>query len=610
MPEIVKPNIRVSAFGEDNAGEIYYVEYDSGVMYTLERNDVAGRNSNFPTRLSETGLFKSVPDHVPADGVVRFSPNARQWQDGATAEWFVALPGLSSFKVFEKPRPLPGQVFWHDFKMQFPADAVLVKTISLDVLPGGKRRVETQILHCDGEDWRGYTYAWRDDQTDADLVPTDGAERVFEVPAPYLPTNKREQVWTFHSRSQCISCHSSWSEYALAFSVGQLNGSGHGTKGEGTNQLVRFSQEGYVRRVGKDDQTLPPYDEKMAAKEVAVVDPFDPSKRDDQRARSYLHVNCAHCHRFGGGGGQVVLEMDITRPLKQTGILDVPPKQGDFGLPDARLLAPGVPERSVLYYRMAKFGRGRMPHLGSEHPDWAGLELVHRWIAGMEKPAGSAEPPSAKGAGLDGALASPATALWFARGVGTGAVPDGSAPKVLAAAAKLQPGPVRDLFEGYLPPDPKGRRIGTSPRPGLILGLKGDTKRGEDLFFAKDLKCAECHKLGDKGVSLGPDLTAIGKTRTRSELLESVLEPSRKVEPQFASYLVKTLDGRTLTGLLVKRDEKQVILRDAQNKELVLDAADVEAVQPSRVSLMPDGLVSGLTPQEAADLLDFLASKK
>src|SRR5581483_93623 len=62
-----------------------------------------------------------------------------------------------------------------------------------------------------------------------------------------------------------------------------------------------------------------------------------PKKREcffcppDRRARSYLHANCAHCHRFGGGGGQVVLEMDFSKPLKEMGILDVPPKQGDFG---------------------------------------------------------------------------------------------------------------------------------------------------------------------------------------------------------------------------------------------------------------------------------------
>src|SRR5262249_23600920 len=212
--------------------------------------------------------------------------------------------------------------------------------------------------------------------------------------------------------------------------------------------------------------------------------------------------------------------------------------------------------------------------------------------------------------GVEQQLSSPTTALPFAQAVGLGSLIQGEPDKVLAAAGKLPPGPVRDLFEGYLPPDPKGRRLGSNPRPASILGLTGDATRGEAIFFDKEMKCANCHKIGDKGTALGPDLTAIGKIRTKPELLESILEPSRRIEPQFASYLVKPTDGRTFTGLLVKRGEKQVILKDAENKEIVLPAADVDSVQPSRLSLMPDGLVAGLTPQEAADLLEFLASRR
>jgi putative heme-binding domain-containing protein len=181
---------------------------------------------------------------------------------------------------------------------------------------------------------------------------------------------------------------------------------------------------------------------------------------------------------------------------------------------------------------------------------------------------------------------------------------------ILAAAAKLEPGPVRDLFEGYLPADPRGRKLGSNPRPQAILALKGDATNGEAIFFNKEMKCVNCHKVGDKGVSLGPELTAIAKTRTRAELLESLLQPSLQVEPQFAAYLVQTKDEKTFTGLLVKRDEKQVVLRDAENKEIVIAAENVESVRPSRLSLMPDGLLAGLLPQEAADLLEFLATRR
>ena len=92
--------------------------------------------------------------------------------------------------------------------------------------------------------------------------------------------------------------------------------------------------------------------------------------------------------------------------------------------------------------------------------------------------------------------------------------------------------------------------------------------------------------------------------------MESVLEPSRRVEPKYAVYRANTTDGRALTGLLVSRDANEVVLRDAENKEARLRTADVAELQPSRLSLMPEGQLAGLTAQEAADLLEYLATRK
>ena len=182
---------------------------------------------------------------------------------------------------------------------------------------------------------------------------------------------------------------------------------------------------------------------------------------------------------------------------------------------------------------------------------------------------------------------------------------------MLAAAAKLPAGPVRDLFEGYLPADEKRvRKLGSSPRPRTILTVKGDPSRGEKLFWSQAVNCGSCHKVGNRGTPLGPDLSTIGKLRSRADLLESILEPSRRIEPKYAAYVAQTADGRSLTGLLVRRDGKEVVLRDFQNKEIVLAAKKVEELRPSRTSLMPDGQLAGLTAQEAADLLEYLATRK
>jgi putative heme-binding domain-containing protein len=251
-----------------------------------------------------------------------------------------------------------------------------------------------------------------------------------------------------------------------------------------------------------------------------------------------------------------------------------------------------------------------MPHLGSEYPDWEALKIVHRWISAMKKPDGAPDAPLIRNGGIEGGLSASGNALLFARGLGGGAMSDDYGNKVIAAAGKLPPGPVRDLFEGYLPPDPKGRKLGSNPRPASILALTGDAKNGEALFFQKEMKCANCHNVGDRGKQLGADLTAIGKIRTRAELLDSLLNPSARIDPQFAAYNVKTKDEKTYTGLLLKRNAAELILRDAENKETKLAADDVESVRPSRLSLMPDGQMSALTPQEAADLLEFLVQRK
>ena len=180
--------------------------------------------------------------------------------------------------------------------------------------------------------------------------------------------------------------------------------------------------------------------------------------------------------------------------------------------------------------------------------------------------------------------------------------------RILSAAAKLPPGNVRDLFEGYLAKPGGERKLGSNPKPKAILSLKGDAKKGREHFFNVKLQCINCHKLEGQGQEIGPDLR--GLKRTRSDLLESILDPSRRVEPAYQSYLLKTESGKSLTGLLMKKTEKEIVLKGADGKEERIPAADVQSFSPSRTSLMPNGLIADLTPQQASDLLEFLVSLK
>jgi putative heme-binding domain-containing protein len=593
MPEIARPSVRIVAFGEDKEGEIYFLDYDGGTMHTIERNDSGAQNTAFPTRLSQTGIFAQLKDQTPEAGVIPFQINSRQWQDGATAQHWVAFPGESSATLYTVGKPIPGMVDWHNFRLHFPKDAVLVRTITL-----AGRRLETQLLHFDGVDWHAYTFAWRDDQSDADLVPADGGEKE-------ISDGKQQRVWQFNSRSQCMSCHSSWAEYALAFQPEQLNRAGP----DGRNQLVAFTEAGLIRRADKDGKSLPPFDAGSAAQERKLANPADASQPLEARARSYLHINCGHCHSFGGGGA-VDMRLQFGVPLAELKVVGVRPTRGDFGLSDACIIKPGDPYTSTLFFRMSKFGRDRMPHIGSDKPDEAGLKLIAQWITSLN--GSPAETGTVLNQGSpDQLLANPKTALMAARKLGAGELKPAEREQLLAVAAKLAPGPVRDLFEGYLPVDEKvGRKLGSNPRPRAILALQGDASRGEKLFWSMAMNCGSCHKIGERGTEIGPDLSTIGKLRPREDLLESILEPSRRVEPKYAAYVAQTVDGRTFTGVVVKRDGQQVVLRDAQNKEIVLANNKVEMLRPSAKSLMPDGQLAGLTAQEAADLLEYLVTRK
>jgi putative heme-binding domain-containing protein len=476
--------------------------------------------------------------------------------------------------------------------MHFPTNTVLARTISL-----GGRRLETQLMHYDGEDWQPYTYAWRDDQTDADLVPADGAEKE-------VLDGKRKRLWQFQSRSQCRSCHSAWSEYALGFQPEQLNRLGP----SGHNQLVTFSDLGLIRRVGRDEKPLPAFDADSAPNERKLVDPSDETQPLEARARAYLHANCGHCHS-NGGGGAVDLRFQFPVAVSEMKAVGVRPARGNFALSDAQIIAPGDPHSSTLYFRMAKFGRDRMPHLGSELPDEAGLALIEQWIASLNSGVAKSSAVDLSAA-PEKVLADPKSAMVTARRVGRGELSREEQAALFAAVEKLTPGPIRDLFEGYLPQREGGRKLGTSPRPMTILSLTGRAGHGEKVFWSTAVTCGNCHKIGERGTAVGPDFTAIGKERTRDDLLTSILEPSRRIEPKFAAYVARATDGRVITGLVVKRDESGVVLRDSQNKEHVLAAAEIEQLQPSRTSLMAEGQMAGLTAQEAADLIEFLATRK
>ena len=402
-----------------------------------------------------------------------------------------------------------------------------------------------------------------------------------------------------------MSCHSNQSEYALAFLPEQLNRPGP----DGRNQLVALTEAGFIRRAGDDGKPLPPFDAASAAQERKLADPADAGQPLEARARAYLHANCGHCHSDHGGGA-VALRLQFPVAGRRD--------EGGRRPPHARRLRPAgrvhhqagrpVREHPVLPHGQVRprpdaAHRLRTPGRGGAEADRA-VDRRHGRGAPKTDPVPDGDRPTRSLADPKSALLARAEARprrADAGRAGRAAGRGGEAP------ARPGPRPVRGLPARRTS---KGeRKLGSNPRPRAILALQGDAGRGEKLFWSQAVNCGSCHKVGDRGTPVGPDLSTIGKLRSREDLLESILEPSRRIEPKYAAYVAQTADGRSLTGLLVKRDENEVVLRDGQNKEIVLAAKDVEELRPSRASLMPDGQLAGLTAQEAADLLEYLATR-
>jgi hypothetical protein len=113
-----------------------------------------------------------------------------------------------------------------------------------------------------------------------------------------------------------------------------------------------------------------------------LVNPYEAQAPRDSRVRSYLHVNCSPCH-LQEGGGNARMELGLTTPLARTRLIDEVPIHDRFDITDARLVAPGSPERSVLYRRLSTRGTGRMPPLVSAEVDREAVALIADWIRGL-----------------------------------------------------------------------------------------------------------------------------------------------------------------------------------------------------------------------------------
>jgi putative membrane-bound dehydrogenase-like protein len=143
------------------------------------------------------------------------------------------------------------------------------------------------------------------------------------------------------------------------------------------------------------------------------------------------------------------------------------------------------------------------------------------------------------------------------------------------------------------------------------LTRHGNRELGRKLFFDTEKSlCLKCHRIGDQGERIGPELTGIGSRFSRSYLIESILEPSRAIAPGFQTLTLTLKNGKVLSGIKVAEAEGTLTLADSQGQKLVLAREDIEESTPSRQSTMPEGLEKRFSESEFVDLIEFLAGQK
>jgi putative heme-binding domain-containing protein len=141
-----------------------------------------------------------------------------------------------------------------------------------------------------------------------------------------------------------------------------------------------------------------------------------------------------------------------------------------------------------------------------------------------------------------------------------------------------------------------------------LVATGGEARKGRQVFRDPRALCMSCHRIGTEGEGIGPDLSNIGATRTRADLLESIVLPSASFVQGFEPYTVATTGGRVFSGIISRQTSEAVYLRLADRSEVRIPRSEIESLEPGKESIMPNGLDRVLTVEELRDLLAYLSS--
>lgn len=313
-------------------------------------------------KLSEYNFFKGdLKNLEPNENVVEYELNSPLFSDYAFKKRFVSFP-----------KGTHANFIAHDM-LDFPEGTIIIKNFYYPAdfrnPEANIRLMETRLLSLENGVWKALPYIWNDEQTEAYL---EVAGKNIDVSWVHYDGKKRSLNYSVPNANQCKGCHMRGDKIMpIGPTARQLNGS---LKGKNDNQLIHWAAQGWLHGmpdISKVDR-LAAYGDKTAS--------------INARARAWLEVNCAHCHRPDGpaktSGLHLLASSNVFYELG-IGKTPVAAGRGSGGLKYD--IVPGNPEASILYYRINSDDPGiMMPELGRKLIHEEGVALIKQWIKEMK----------------------------------------------------------------------------------------------------------------------------------------------------------------------------------------------------------------------------------
>ncbi len=355
----------ISSFFTDQSGEsIYFNKLPNGLFELIPTDETI---QQIPQLLSETGAFSDLTNLTPNDGIIPYELNTILYSDGASKKRWIAVPNDGTRDTSDEQI-----IFNSDTDFEYPDGTVLIKHFEINTdkqNPNEIKKLETRFLIINGDDTYGVTYVWNDEQTDAELITNAVVE---DIPIKNESGITENLSWTYPGRSQCLSCHSSATNWAI------------GPKSHTLNREVQYDNSGITHNQISVWNDLNLFTETLSENEIQSlhrsVSITDENASNEEKVRSYIDMNCSHCHR--GDNLETKFDARFYVDLVEQHIVDEAAhsrnsRENNF------VIASGDENKSEMLRRSNSLGGNRMPPLGRSTTDEDFIIALKGWIADL-----------------------------------------------------------------------------------------------------------------------------------------------------------------------------------------------------------------------------------